>query len=44
MAAIVVNTILLAKERKVSTKTKYLQEGNNLDDHKIYVHIKWPYD
>ena len=39
MAATVENTNLLVKERKVSTKTKYLQEENNLDDHKIYVHF-----
>jgi hypothetical protein len=44
MATTVVNTNLLVKERKGSTKTKYLQEENNLHDLKMYVHIKWPYD
>jgi len=40
MAANVVKTILLVKGRKVGTKTKYLQEENNLDVHKNYVNIK----
>jgi hypothetical protein len=38
MAPTVVNTILLVKGRKDGNKAKYLQEENNLDDKKNYVH------
>jgi hypothetical protein len=44
MAATVVKTCQLVKCRKVGTKTKYVQEENNLDVHKNYVHSKRRFD